>query len=197
MATTAIMGVVFCESARAACPTGQIEDQTTGHCLLTDTDCGDDCRWTYDTTTKSITFQGTGMLANPGSNATNQGAAVGANLGYKKTLKDLGYTIEKVNIENGFSKIGDYFFTNANLSVASITIPSSVRSFSHATTWGAGIRMLICDSENINFQGALSLSGVGTLVINGSNNVKIPEAAKSYDTSSIKIMCRGNMDLCN
>lgn len=166
--------------------------------IITDTDCGSNCRWTYDTTTGELVFKGTGMLANPGSNATNQGAAVGRNLGYKKTLEDAGYTIKSLKIENGFSSIGDFFFTWAPLSTNKITIPESVRSFGFGATYSSAIREVICDSDNINLT-TLSLAGVNTLVINGSNNVRIAGSAVTDGTNSISIniLCRGNIDLCN
>ena len=45
------ISLALCESARAACPTGQIEDPDTKHCINTGTSCGGKCTYTFDTVT--------------------------------------------------------------------------------------------------------------------------------------------------
>lgn len=185
LVATAILSCAFCKSVLATCPEGQVEDSTTGHCLITNTDCGEDCRWTYDTTTQAITFSGNGALSNPD----------GIYSGYKKTLKEEGMPISNIIVEEGFTSVGGYFFYASGGN--SLLLPSTVRSVGYAALHNSGISEVDCESSDIEFD-YLGLQDVANLTLMGSDNVRIYYQAfqGASPPPNTVVKCKGDKMLC-
>ena len=124
--------------AFAACPSGQIEDQTTGHCLKTGSDCDGKCQWFYDLQTHDLKIQ-------PVPGATGDIEIKRTYGGSSWITWGEGGDIRNITIGEGITHIGyTRIFPSSNLGktaslgcdTCTLKLPSSMKSIGLQSIYG-------------------------------------------------------------
>ena len=158
--------------------------------------CGDNCQYTYDPTTETLTFTGTGEN---GSGVINRSTHLyGLSGTVKNAIVSEGITavIFPGNAHNTLREIGT---TDGKL-----VIPSTVTEFNNGASWRLGFGTVEINSKNLNLtKGSLSFAYApnAKIILSSDANIKIDDNAFLTWTgwelpTTLDISCRGDPDAC-
>ncbi len=190
-----MVGILAVSKSFASCPSGQTEDNTSGHCIKQQIACSGKCTYYYDTTTHDFWVN------------KNAGIADGV-----EVLMDSGlsYFVNK-NINNvtigegitGFARNSSgYIITSGLNGIATdgvLTLPSTLGNTSRDFFFNTQFSTIDASAmKNVNIDFARDGKDVNIILSQDSNvHILISDAYGSTVPYAVNIICKGNKQKCD
>jgi len=175
LTATAALSIAFCESVRAA---------DTG-------DCGPNCRYSYDSSTHTLTYTGTG----------ENGAGI---INIPNTYYELSGTIKNMIIEEGITDIlrGQASALQGGEGTGKLVLPSTLQNLNFGSVFDLNFKEIEINSTQLSVaQAGFRLAGASnpTVIMSANANISFDnrafEIARDYP-ASLTIACKGKPETC-
>ena len=181
-----------------ACPSGQIEDSSTGHCLRTSSDCDGKCNVYYDTTTHELRIEkkpeATGDII-----VNNQYQDLFYFSDGSPLISNGG--VVNMTIGEGITQIGANWNTVCPGCGGKLTLPQSLEYIGPQGFYNNSFDIIEINSTNLIANRAREFVQSGnkdqTFIIPASSDIKFSvDAFTFYNGGNINILCKGNKNTC-